>query len=82
MTKPLLPFAIFLSIAVICWWALLKARKTGEIYYRGDTWQRKKNPVLFWMIVFLCLLFGVAAPILFIAREGPDIGRSLLGLFE
>ena len=73
--------AVCLGVAAVSWWALLRAYRTNEIYYRGDTWSRRKNPVIFWMTVTLCVFFGIVAPISFIAVEGADILRSVQEMF-
>ena len=68
--------AVCLGVAAVSWWD-----RTNEIYYRGDTWSRRKNPVIFWMTVTLCVFFGIVAPISFIAVEGADILRPVQEMF-
>ncbi|MDG6080220.1 hypothetical protein E3U23_13575 [Erythrobacter litoralis] len=77
MSDPLALLSVFLIAAAICWWALIAAYRTDEIYYRGDTCNRKKNPFFFWATVVLCVMFGVIAPISYIAKQGPAIIQSV-----
>ena len=56
---------LFLAISatfVLCWRNLWQAYWQGGIWYRGDQWERVKNPALFWMTVVLCVGFGFASP--------------------
>ena len=82
MSDPLFLLAVFLIAAAICWWALITAYRTDEIYYRGDTWNRHKNPFFFWATVVLCIMFGVIAPISYVAKEGPEIVRTMQEKFQ
>ncbi len=56
---------LFLAISAtfaLCWRNLWQAYREGAIWYRGDKWEKKKNPILFWMTVVLCLCFGLTSP--------------------
>jgi hypothetical protein len=57
-------FVAILATFVLCWRNLLQAYREVGIWYRGDKWEREKNPALFWLVVFLCGLFGLASPLL------------------
>jgi hypothetical protein len=54
-----------LVVTALCWRNLYQAFTRGQIIYRPKMYDRRKNPIEFWMIVGLCLLFGVAGPYLF-----------------
>ncbi len=49
---------------LLCLRNLWQAYREGGIWYRGGKWEREKNPILFWVVVFLCGLFGFASPLL------------------
>lgn len=63
MSEAFLCVAISVTF-VLCWRNLLQAYREGGIWYRGDKWERDKNPILFWLVVFLSALFGLASPFL------------------
>jgi hypothetical protein len=57
-------FVALSATLVFCWRNLWQAYREGGIWYRGDKWDRDKNPFLFWLVVFLSALFGLASPLL------------------
>jgi hypothetical protein len=63
--------AIGLVVGALSWRNLWQAYRTGTVIYRPDFWDRRVHPYHFWMVVLLCVMFGlVGAPALIAAAFG------------
>jgi hypothetical protein len=61
-------FLILLSVVVtaLCWRNLYQAWTKGTVVYQPHLFDRRNNPTLFWLVVAISGLFGIAGPYLFL----------------
>jgi len=64
--KSLFLILVSLVVTALCWRNLYQAWTEGRVVYRPHVYDRRDSPTLFWLVVTLCILFGLVGPYLFI----------------
>ena len=76
MAAALLTLFIGIAVFALAVRNLVQAWRKGTIVWRPYVWDRRENPILFGLIVMLCLGFAVAMPMM-LTSEWPRIADAL-----